>query len=87
MDGKDIQHLDRISEIIKDVVGQDRDALVQFSGQGFHNVPFLPLAKDTSCSLPHEQENNIYTSKDINEKFRSMNVYKYDVLAKGIRHV
>lgn len=73
----------RISEIIKDVVGQDRDAPAQFSGQGFHNVPFLPPARDISCSLPYKQENNIYASKDINERFWSMNLYKYNLFSKG----
>jgi len=73
----------RTSEISADVVGQDGDAPAEFSGQGLHNVPLLPPARDTSCPLPCEQESNIYASTDIKEKFRSMISHKYSRFSKG----
>lgn len=87
--GRIFRTQDRTSMISKDVVGQDRDAPAEFSGQGLHNVPFLPPARDTSCPLPYVQENNIYASKDLNEKLGSVTLHKYtgfDFLAKGVRH-
>ena len=80
--GRTFSIWDRTSEISKDVVGQDGDAPAEFSGRGLQNVPFLPPARDTSCPLPYEKENNIYASKDINEKFRSRNLYKYSLFSK-----
>lgn len=44
--GRIFRTRDRTSMISKDVIGQDKDAPAEFSGQGLHNIPFLPPATE-----------------------------------------